>query len=103
VDLTDDPWAGDYPRRGLDELRELYSFAPPCGRPCVVTDDPGGNVFVFRRRALWLLQNQVSLVVDGPCGSACSLMVFLAEQRACVTPRAVLLFHRDSFEEITSG
>lgn len=65
-----------------------------CGRPCVITESDGGSMLSFEAVALQLMANKVPIVVDGPCFSACTLLVDMARDQVCITSNAVLGYHQ---------
>jgi hypothetical protein len=55
---------------------------------------PGGEATSFIRFFEMLRASRQRVVIDGPCFSACTLiLVFIPKSRICVTPRAVFGFH----------
>jgi hypothetical protein len=55
---------------------------------------PGGQVGPFLRLFETLGESGERVVIDGPCLSACTLVLMtVPRQRICVTPRAILGFH----------
>lgn len=55
---------------------------------------PGGQIGPFVRVFERLRQSGERVIIDGPCYSACTLvLVMLPRSQICVTPRAVLGFH----------
>jgi len=55
---------------------------------------PGGQVGPFLELFDRVRQSGERVVIDGPCLSACTLLLMtIPEERICVTPRAVLGFH----------
>lgn len=92
------------PSANEDEPLTLYADETPewngvpgpikCGRPCVIRDEPGGVIYHHRLQASALLAKNVPIIVDGPCASACTLLVDTAHRNVCLTTRAVLLYHK---------
>jgi hypothetical protein len=55
---------------------------------------PGGEVGQYLRLFSAVRQSKHRVVIDGPCYSACTLVLStIPRNRICVTPRAVLGFH----------
>lgn len=80
--------------KGFDVLPEFSE--PVCGTPCVVTFNPGGIVDEFVITAEIMVKEGRSLVVDGECYSACSILADLMRSQgmACVTGNASLHIHQ---------
>jgi hypothetical protein len=54
----------------------------------------GGDVSAYLKFFALLEQSGQRIVLDGPCFSACTLVLStISRERLCVTPRAVLGFH----------
>lgn len=73
-----------------------------CGKPCVIQYSAGGNVLGFRLQGQELAARHTPVIVDGPCLSACTLLVDEARGDVCLTDRAVLGYHQ-SFAEGKEG
>lgn len=55
---------------------------------------PGGDASAFIEFFEQLRQSRERVVIDGPCFSACTLvLIVVPRRRICVTPRAVFGFH----------
>jgi len=68
--------------------------AAPAGAEVRILSSPGGEVGDFLRLFADLRQSGERIVIDGPCYSACTLVLSMVPQeRICVTRRAVLGFH----------
>lgn len=68
-------------------------------KPFVIDDDGGGNIGTYMD-FYWRLNNTgLSVVLDGKCVSACTLVLHLAPDRLCATPRAELGFHRPTSDD----
>jgi hypothetical protein len=80
-------------------LRVLFAavlavLAMPAAADVRILASPGGQVGPFLRLFETVRQTGERVVIDGPCLSACTLVLMsLPRQRICVTPRAVLGFH----------
>lgn len=62
-----------------------------CGDMCVIRNSPGGYVSQFKDAARSLVEENILLVLDGTCGSACNILVDDVHRtggRLCVTDRA---------------
>lgn len=74
-----------------------------------ISDDRGGLMAEYATRFANMRQSGERVVIDGPCYSACTMLLgMLSRDRVCVTPRAVLGFHaawnRDAAgRQVTSG
>jgi hypothetical protein len=70
----------------------------------IITADPGGPISEYERRYASVRAAGESVVIDGPCFSACTLVLgFLPPNRICVTPRARLGFHAAWFPDTAGG
>lgn len=59
-----------------------------------ISDDRGGRIGTYINTFEHLRHSGESVVIDGPCLSACTLIVgLLPPQQVCVTRRAALGFH----------
>jgi hypothetical protein len=59
-----------------------------------ILESPGGAVGPFLELFEQVRQSGERVVIDGPCLSACTLLLMtIPEERICVTRRAVLGFH----------
>lgn len=72
----------------------LAAVAPPAQAEIRIMSSPGGPVGPFVDLFERVRQSGERVVIDGPCLSACTLVLsFVPRHRICVTPRAVLGFH----------
>jgi hypothetical protein len=68
-----------------------------------IVGDPGGEVSSYVRKYEQVRDSGERVVIDGPCLSACTLLVgIIPKQRICVTERAVLGFHAASYYDDAS-
>src|ERR1700742_3093119 len=69
---------------------------PPvaCGNPCVIEDDGGGIIDTYAAEGRLLAAEHIPVIVDGPCMSACTVLVDMARNDVCVTTRALLGYHQ---------
>jgi hypothetical protein len=59
-----------------------------------IVSSPGGEVGSYLRLFAMVRQSGERVIIDGPCLSACTLVLSaIPEDRICVTRRAVLGFH----------
>lgn len=59
-----------------------------------ITDDPGGLMTQYASRFSMVRQTGEKVVIDGPCLSACTMVLgILPREQVCVTHNAVLGFH----------
>jgi hypothetical protein len=83
-------------------LRVLFAavaamLAMPASADVRILASPGGRVGPFLQMFEAVGQSGERVVIDGPCLSACTLVLMtVPRQRICVTPRAVLGFHAAS-------
>ena len=70
------------------------SFAPPADAEVRILSSPGGQVGTFLDLFEGIRQTGERVVIDGPCFSACTLVLAaIPNDHICVTRRAVLGFH----------
>ena len=65
-------------------------------RVVTISDGLGGHVQGMVRMLAKIIDNDRKVVIDGPCRSACTLLMSLGTSRVCITPRAELWFHQAS-------
>ncbi len=65
-----------------------------CGKPCVIEFSGGGYVSSFRAQGRDLAARHTPVIVDGPCLSACTVLVDEDRMNVCITDRAVLGYHQ---------
>ena len=72
----------------------LCAMAAPARGEVRILASPGGQVGPFLDLFERVRQSGESVVIDGPCLSACTLVLSLVpSERICVTHRAILGFH----------
>jgi hypothetical protein len=72
----------------------LAALSTPALAEVRILASPGGEVSGFLELFAVLRQTGERIVIDGPCYSACTLVLStIPEDRICVTRRAVLGFH----------
>jgi hypothetical protein len=72
----------------------ILAFAAPAAAEVRILGSPGGEVGPYLRLFSALRQSGERIVIDGPCFSACTLVLSIVPgERICVTSRAVLGFH----------
>ena len=68
--------------------------AAPAAADLRIVASPGGEVSSYLRMITAMRESGQRIVIDGPCYSACTLLLSeIPAHRLCVTPRAVLGFH----------
>jgi hypothetical protein len=68
-----------------------------------ITASNGGDVLAYLRFFELLGQSGERVILDGPCFSACTLVLSeVPRERICVTPRAVLGFHAARLLDVRS-
>jgi hypothetical protein len=68
--------------------------APPAGATMRIVGDAGGQIGPYLENLLKLRNSGQQVVIDGPCLSACTLVLgVVPRERICVTRRARLGFH----------
>lgn len=73
---------------------ELTYPPAPCSNPCIIEFSPGGVMDLFAAEGRQLAADHTPVIVDGPCLSACTILVDLARANVCVTRNAVLGYHQ---------
>jgi hypothetical protein len=69
-----------------------------------ILSSPGGAVDSYLAAFARMRQSGERVVIDGPCLSACTLVLsMIPRNRICVTPRAVLGFHAARWIDLQSG
>jgi len=72
----------------------MLGSVPPARADVRILASPGGEVKSFLRLFSMLRESGERIVIDGPCMSACTLVLStIPNERICVTRRAVLGFH----------
>ena len=72
----------------------LSILVPPAHAEVRILSSPGGQVGPFLDMFEQVRQSGERVVIDGPCLSACTLVLSMVPtERICVTRRAVLGFH----------
>src|SRR5438874_1345875 len=73
----------------------LASLAPaPAGAAVRIVRDPGGQIGPYLESLVALRSSGERVIIDGPCLSACTLVLgVIPRERICVTRRARLGFH----------
>jgi hypothetical protein len=67
---------------------------PPASATMRITSDPGGQIGPYLENLASLRSSGEYVVIDGPCLSACTLVLgVIPRDHLCVTPRARLGFH----------
>lgn len=70
------------------------SIASPASSAMRISGDPGGQIGAYVARYMQVRESGQSVIIDGPCISACTIILGLVPaSRVCVTPRAMLGFH----------
>jgi hypothetical protein len=82
----------------------LAVFAPTTASAEVrIVGDPGGEVSSYIQKFQGVRASGQHVVVDGPCLSACTLMLgIVPRDKICVTSRAVFGFHAASYYDDAS-
>lgn len=78
-----------------------------CVLPAValtITGDNGGVMPLYEKRFQAAARKGEKVVVDGPCKSACTLVLsYVPIERICVTPRASFGFHKSRWLYYRTG
>lgn len=64
------------------------------GKPLVIESSMGGSVIQFQIKALQLFASGTPVIIDGPCMSACTLLVDVDRKNVCLTTKAILGYHK---------
>ena len=81
-------------RRVLSAVLFVIVACTPAWAEVRIEASPGGEASSFVEYFKTLRQSGQRVVIDGPCFSACTLVLdIVPHSRICVTPRAVLGFH----------
>ena len=80
--------------KGIVAIATLFAAMLPAQAEIRILASPGGAVGPFLDLFEEVRQSGERVVIDGPCLSACTLVLMtIPEERICVTRRAVLGFH----------
>ncbi len=75
-------------------LTAVNALASPAAAEIRILESPGGQVGPFLDLFEEVRQSGERVVIDGPCLSACTLVLSMVpSERICVTRRAILGFH----------
>jgi len=75
-------------------LLYLALYAGPASAAVRIEADPGGQIGKYLVQFLMLRDSGQNVIIDGPCMSACTLVLsVIPRERICVTRRALLGFH----------
>jgi hypothetical protein len=61
---------------------------------CIIKASPGGIVDHFEAQGRQLLADGTPIIVDGPCESACTILIDIARENVCITSKAMLAYHQ---------
>jgi hypothetical protein len=96
-------WGWDM-RRGVVAAVAAVLWVPSAAATVVIAADPGGSIDQYERRYAAIRASGEQVVIDGPCYSACTLVLGLVPRdRVCVTARARLGFHAAWFPDMAGG
>lgn len=65
-----------------------------CGSVCTISFSPGGVIKEYLDQVRTIKRDHVTLRIDGPCISACTMVADKARSNVCITPNATLQFHQ---------
>jgi hypothetical protein len=73
----------------------IAALSVSCASAAVrIANDPGGQIGPYLQNLIALRDSGQSVIIDGPCLSACTLVLgVIPRERICVTRRARLGFH----------
>lgn len=70
--------------------------------PCIVRNNDGGLVDLFEQAATAINSGaRAHIVIDGPCASACTILIDKVADKVCLTKWAQLHFHKGTEYSIT--
>jgi hypothetical protein len=70
------------------------STITPAAATLRITADPGGRIGPYLKALIALRRSGENVIIDGPCISACTMVLgLIPRERICVTRRARLGFH----------
>jgi hypothetical protein len=72
-----------------------------CSNPCIIEDDGGGIIDLYQAQARQMAAGHTSVIVDGPCMSACTIFIDIDRNNVCLTDRALLGYHKSRLEDDT--
>ena len=76
----------------------------PAGADVRILSSSGGMVEDYLRTFAQIRQSGERVIIDGPCLSACTLVLStISKSRICVTRRAILGFHAAQWVDLRSG
>ena len=82
----------------------IVSAIPPAGADVRIRSSLGGAVEDYLRFFAQIRQSGERVIIDGPCLSACTLVLStIPKSRICVTQRAVLGFHAARWVDPRTG
>ena len=82
----------------------IMSAIPTAGADVRIRSSLGGAVEDYLRFFAQVRQSGDRVIIDGPCLSACTLVLStISKSRICVTPRAVLGFHAARWVDPRTG
>ena len=82
----------------------IMSAIAPAGADVRIRSSLGGAVEDYLRFFAQVRQSGERVIIDGPCLSACTLvLITIPKNRICVTPRAVLGFHAARWVDPRTG
>jgi hypothetical protein len=73
-------------------------FLAACGEPCIITANGGGRLDHFLALAAAVKAQKRTVIIAGPCFSACAIFADFARENVCITAAARFGFHRSSNE-----
>lgn len=87
----------------VETARADGGVPPACNtNPCTIVDDGGGVIDLYDQLARRLTATGWKLRITGRCASACTVLADRARPNVCVTPTAVMLFHKGTKDPVGS-
>jgi hypothetical protein len=82
-------------KRVLILLGLLFTASAPARATEIIkiSDDRGGLINYYLLKYTKLSDRDVEVQIDGPCYSACTLVLIVPTGQVCITPAARLVFH----------
>jgi len=91
-------------RHTIYAIMLVFLSLAPASAEVRIEGSPGGEVDSFLRFFAQVRQSGERVVIDGPCFSACTLVLStVPRNRICVTSRAVLGFHAAKYVDEDGG
>ena len=71
----------------------LIAVATASDETIYIRHDKGGDLAIYKIKAIVARELNLKIVIDGICASACTVLIGLPRDQVCATERAELQFH----------